>query len=154
VEMSISIQREGQFAVTWHGENATQCGAAGTQVLQYRVEIVGSDKHLNPQGFIIDNNAIHDYFIKKYRNVIDFLSCENIAMEACRDLKEMFGRGALNKVKISEIDVTISGGPLARLTASWRKPARRPTPKLAPTRNARPLSTPKAKPKANSDWGW
>jgi hypothetical protein len=129
-DMKLTIRRSGTFAVTWSGSNASQCGALGTQVLTYAVVIVGHEQHLTPEGFIIDNNDIHQYFVRTYQNVGDFESCERIAARACRDFRQMFGKGALADVKVSRIEVTISGSPTAGLTAEWEAPAERAASKV------------------------
>lgn len=110
--LEISIARSGQFTVNWSGSNAAQCGL-GPNTLNYHVRIVGDDEHLTPEGFIIDNNDIHAYFVNKYADVKDFESCERIAITACKDFCAMLGERA------RDIQVTIDGNPLAGLTARW-----------------------------------
>jgi hypothetical protein len=120
--LTLTIRRHGEFSVRFTGSNADQCGLPGTQILRYDVRIVGDEDHLTDQGFIIDNNAIHSYFLTTYDRVRDFESCERIAARACRDFKAMFGRGELRDVVAREIEVTIAGGPNAGLTAHWIAP--------------------------------
>lgn len=115
--LGITINREGQFSVRFTHSNENQCGVAGTQVLNYKVKIVGDSEHLNDRGFIVDNDDIHGYFTRTYDRVRDFKSCEHIAIEACKDLKNLCEDSG---AKVYAVDVTISGNPLAGLTASWR----------------------------------
>lgn len=119
MNLSLSIERKGQFSVRWSGSNRTQCGPEGNRTLYYAVQILGDEEHLTTEGFIIDNRAIHDYFVREYANVRDFLSCEAIACKACRDLKAMFGQGKLRNVKIHGIRVSVGGSPDAKITAAW-----------------------------------
>ena len=119
MSMSLVIERRREFAVAFSGAKATQCGAKGTQILSYRVRIGGMEKHLTSQGFIIDNNAIHDYFMAKYRAVQDFESCERIASAACRDFKAMFGQAPLELVKVRFVEVMVGGSPVAAITSRW-----------------------------------
>lgn len=121
--MSLVIERHGEFVVTFSGSNADQCGAIGTQILRYVVRISGTEEHLTDQGFIIDNNDIHAYFVHKYKKVRDFESCERIASKACMDFKNMFGKGKLAPVRVNEIMVTVGGSPFAGITATWKKDA-------------------------------
>jgi hypothetical protein len=117
--MGITINREGQFSVRHTHSSENQCGLKGTQVLTYKVKIIGDSDHLGNNGFLIDNDEIHNYFIVKYQKVREFQSCELIAVRACEALMKLCeGHGA----KVHAIDVTISGNPLAGLTASWRAP--------------------------------
>lgn len=126
--MQVAIKRSGTFPVGFPGDNPfghsrEQCGMRGqTYTLNYEVRIVGDDQHLNERGFIIDNNAIHEYFLRTYRYAEHFPSCEQIACQACKDFEKMQGKGDLKNVKFHEIDVTISAMPHAGLTASWRAP--------------------------------
>lgn len=120
--LGITINREGQFSVRYTNDASNQCGLRGTMVLNYKVKIVGDSEHLNSKGFIVDNNEIHDYFVGGFEKVVNFESCEKIAMRACEDLKRMCeDQGA----RVHAIDVTISGNPQAGLTASWRAPKQR-----------------------------
>jgi hypothetical protein len=125
MSLSLVIERHGDFAVTFKGSNASQCGALGTQILRYVVRITGSEDHLTDQGFIIDNNDIHRYFVNTYKDVQDFESCERIATKACRDFKAMFGVGPLSNVHVSEIAVTVGGSPQAGITATWKNTRRK-----------------------------
>lgn len=118
--LTLTIRRHGEFSVRFTGSNVDQCGLPGTHILRYDVRIVGDEDHLTEQGFIIDNNAIHSYFVRTYETVRDFESCERIAARACRDFKAMFGSGELADVLVREIEVTIAGGPNAGLTAHWQ----------------------------------
>lgn len=114
------IRRKGNFAVTNTGSNKNQCGPLGTQVLSYFVSIATKAYRLNGQGFIIDNNDIQNYFTKKFSNVNEFVSCENVAQTACEDFRKMFGHGSKNATKVYGICVVITGLPgTAELECSW-----------------------------------
>jgi hypothetical protein len=116
--MELTLRRKGQFAVTWTESNETQCGALGTQVLSYVVTIVGNEKCLDRQGFLIDNNVVDEYFKERYKKVARFESCERIAMTACDELRQRLG-----KAPIDLIEVSVSGSTQAQLTARWERPA-------------------------------
>ena len=114
--MKLKMERQGQFIVNWTVSATTQCGVPGNNILSYRVKLETSDKHLDPNGFIIDNNKIQEYFVQTYGKVEKFVSCELIASAACRDFRKML-------LNLWAIEVAISGNPTAAwLTAHWSKP--------------------------------
>jgi hypothetical protein len=115
--MTMTLERTGQFAVTWTESNENQCGLHGTQILTYRVKITSDTSNLNTQGFIVDNDKIQHYFDTRYKNVKEFGSCEHLAMIACKDLRLLCTKdGAIVKA----VDVEISGAPHSKLTCSWQ----------------------------------
>jgi hypothetical protein len=119
---TITLQREGVFSVQHTGSNANQCGALRTSILNYRVAITADDIVLSPQGFLVDNNRIHDYFVDTYRDIDEFVSCERIAMKARDDMLAAFQEDEdLRKVRILSIEVAVSGTPGAWLTARWAR---------------------------------
>lgn len=113
--MKLKMKRTGVFTVNPHAEAVHHCGVPRNFDLHYIVEIETSDDHLDQNGFIIDNNEVHQYFAQTYRYISVFKSCELIAMEAC----EHFCR----RVKgLDAITVSVSGRPgAAWLTSSWSR---------------------------------
>lgn len=126
MNLALAIERSGTFEVRWTGSDAQQCGVRGTRRLKYHVRIEARDKHLTPEGFIIDNQAIDRLFQRRYgaQRPRPFVSCERIASDVCRVLHRRFGRGKLRNVQITALQVTVgmAGGP-AHITASWRRDA-------------------------------
>lgn len=120
--LEVVLHREGAFDVLCTGDDSTQCGIRGTtRRLFYRVRIVGDEQHLTEEGFIIDNNEVHQYFVDKYREIEVFPSCERIVCQAVRDFKALFGKGHLENVVVNEIVVSVSGNPAAvGLQATWK----------------------------------
>lgn len=109
----LSMERTGEFSVNWTGNNSTQCGTLGQSVISYRVAIETTADKLDVNGFIIDNNEIHAYFVEHYRHVVDFESCELIATKACK-----YFHDKVNSLYM--VRVAISGNPSAAwLTAEW-----------------------------------
>lgn len=127
--LELSIRRHGQFHVAWSGDNQNQCGRSGTSILTYDVNIIGDEEHLTEQGFIIDNFEIQEFFEQRFGNVVNFPSCEHIAMQAARGLASKFGPDGvphLMKVVVHEVSVTIGNGmPGIGITARWRNPGSR-----------------------------
>lgn len=118
-DMTLRMTREGSFAYNPEARSAGHCGIPLNLVLHYRVMIETSPDHLDENGFIIDNNAVHDYFLN-HRFEPRFWSCEEIAMRAC----EYFVRHIAG---LKQIEVSISGNPNAAwLTSCWKaKPERK-----------------------------
>lgn len=86
--------------------------------MSYKVHVETSAEHLDKDGFIVDNNAIHEYFVQRYKHVQDFQSCELIAAKACDAFHKLYPA-------LSRIWVSISGNPTAAwLTAQWPMPSR------------------------------
>lgn len=120
--MKLKMTRKGRFSV-WadketHREN--QCGHLDTDIFSFEVEITGSHKSLNQQGFLVDNNEIVTWFAEHYgyerSEALEVLpSCERIAMSACDHIKELVR-------DCKKVVVRISGnGGDAWLESEWRK---------------------------------
>lgn len=107
--MIITIKRKGSFPVGWTHSHDHQCGQKGTSILHFKVEIQAKHIDLNPNGWIIDNNDIVRYFEEKYKHVKDFLSCEHISMQACRDLYQIIRDGGARARHIAVSTTGISG---------------------------------------------
>lgn len=133
--MKLKMERTGKFTVIWKTDATTQCGQTGNNILDYKVVLETSDKHLDQHGFIIDNNRVHAYFVKKYGNVEKFVSCELIAAEACRTFRK-------HMPNLYSISVSISGNPNAAwLTAHWSRTEEEATPLPTPTYNIKKASS-------------
>lgn len=119
-DILLTIRRKGSFVVNHTGSNANQCGMKGTTILNYAVSLVTSPRHLNKQGFIIDNMAIQQYFVAKYKTVKTFPSCEKLAMIACRDFRDMFSDNSDTADELFGACVIITGAPgAAELECMW-----------------------------------
>lgn len=111
-DLTLSLEREGEFSVRWTESNDTQCGPTKlTDIMIYKAKITMNGAMLDDNGFIVDNMFIHYYFLEKYKEVRIFESCERIAIAACKDLKEKIGE------RLMAVEVMIAGTPQARLTA-------------------------------------
>lgn len=119
--MKLTLTRKGSFTVGECHDDTTQCGMRGSRNLHYSVAITSTERQLDSQGFIIDNNEIQRYFDEQYRKVARFLSCEEIACAACEGLKKLVGSR-----RCRSIAVTIAPyGTPAGLTAEWSASPRR-----------------------------
>jgi hypothetical protein len=113
--MKLTLQRQGTFSVGECGDDTTQCGMRGSRKLNYHVSISSTEKQLDEQGFIIDNNEIQQYFDAKFYSVDRFLSCEQIACQATMDLRKLVGARRCKSVAVTIAPVGIPAG----LTAEW-----------------------------------
>ena len=113
---TITIEREGTFAVRWTHSHAKQCGSYGSNVFHFRVAIKGSAARMNKNGWFIDNNDIPAYFKRVYGRVRDFVSCENVVRNACRDFAAFCGKQGSHPEKIT---VSIQGIAGSWITCEW-----------------------------------
>ena len=90
------------------GSDANQCMDRGVRDFPYRVQIEGDPNALNGQGFILDRHEVYKYFREKYTIVQDLPSCEEMAIQACKDLAVL----AKGHAKVIRVDI---GGA----TAEW-----------------------------------
>lgn len=113
--MILDIERGGYFIVHVDAESRNKCGTPDNHVLHYKVKIETTSDNLDHNGFIIDNNEIHDYFVWTYRYASAFESCEKIAMAACEEFRSRV-------IGCKKVAVSISGNPAnAWLTCSWER---------------------------------
>lgn len=117
--ITVSIYREGTFAVHWTGQNQHQCGNIGTRILGYRVRITAPNDRLDHRGFILDNQDIPEYFERVYQPCVHFESCETVAQRAVNDLLQLFVLGSACATQVYTIDVEISGIPGSWIGAHW-----------------------------------
>ena len=115
----ISIQRSGSFAVGWKHSHSHQCGHYGDSVLRFDVDIRGFVFEMGPDGWLCDNNEITSYFVNKYQEVKDFLTCEHIARVAVHDMRVIVQK---NKSFPRYIRVSISGIEHSTITVRWAEP--------------------------------
>lgn len=116
---TLKMRRIGKFHVGNVLDDSTQCGIRGTREMEYRVELEMSREHLTPEGFIIDNFAIQQYFDSKYNQDMEKLpSCETIACQAVEDFCTLVPN-------CTRIAVNIDGTGFAGLEAEYINPARR-----------------------------
>lgn len=117
-DLTLRLEREGSFAYNPSASDAGRCGTPKNLVLHYRVLLEVASDGLDRNGFIIDNNLVHDYF-RHYESETRFWSCEEIAMRACEHFAYRLHRP-------TKIEVSISGNPNAAwLTSCWQAKSER-----------------------------
>lgn len=116
---TLRLERNGDWIVTASGDRSRKCGPPAENHMAYRVFVECPDDALDADGFVIDHNEIQAYFERTFGHVVDFPSCERIAVKAIRDLHElMVSRGS----RPCGIEVTVAAFGAAGITAHW--PAR------------------------------
>jgi hypothetical protein len=115
---SFRMKREGQFLANW-STLATKCGPATAQpIYQYTCDIV-TGPSLDEQGFIIDNLAVHQYFVDTYGKApLPAVSCERMAAHAVKSIKAACKKIGL---PLHSVAVAVSGMSGAWLTAEWHQ---------------------------------
>lgn len=124
--MKLQITRTGTFIVSPDARPEHVCGTLNNHILHYQVLIESTPEYLDHHGFIIDNNAIHDYFVSTYQRCSKFRSCEWIAMRACEHFSTLV-------TGCTRVRVQISGNPTAAWLTAEYVPVH-PKPTLSPER--------------------
>lgn len=110
----LTLRRSGSFEVGWQTHKA-QCGAYGERMMTFDVTVRGRETDC-PQGWLMDNNDVPNYFARKYRRVRVFKSCEQIASVAIDDLRRVCNK---YKAKPLYIRVAVSGIKLSEIACEW-----------------------------------
>jgi hypothetical protein len=117
--MILTLEREGEFETKGMVETQTKCGPLGLQKYSYAVKIEATDESLSPEGFIIENGRVHNYFITRYASGKGFaaVSCEEMARRAAMEIGKQLVK---ERISVTAVICTIKGSNNARLTAHWR----------------------------------
>lgn len=118
--MCIKLERAGTFeAKASYGPAAVKCDLADQHTYRYFVRITGSDRRLSPEGFLVENSRVHDYFITHYAsgNPWPVRSCELMARKAARDIGKML---AEEGISIEKVECALGGSNGAMLWAIWK----------------------------------
>lgn len=118
--MNLCLEREGEFRPQGMIETSDRCGQMGVMLFKYHVKIDATDEALSPEGFIIENSRVHNYFITRYCTGRRFVasSCERMAAKAAMDIGKTLIK---EKISVTSVQVTITGSNSARLTAVWKR---------------------------------
>ena len=117
--MFVTLSRKGLFQVPYMQHTPHQCGSMETRAYDYEVSIRADADELNPEGFIINNESIQEYFEKKYGTLASPWpadSCENLARVAAREIA-ILCRNAGTRVLCVECMLLGSNG--AEIRARW-----------------------------------
>lgn len=114
-DFMLLLERSGQFSVRYSDNNKNQCGPTReTDIMDYCMKLTMSGAALDKHGFTVDNMFIQEYFHNKYKLIPEFQSCERIAIQACKDMKESIGD------RLLAVECMISGFAEAKITASCK----------------------------------
>ena len=113
---SLKIVREGQFLAKWTS-TATKCGPETAQPIYEYTCTVECLPSLDPNGFVLDNQDIHAYFVKTYgTKPLPAVSCERMAIHA---VKTLVRKCISISLAVTRISVSVSGTKGAWLTAEF-----------------------------------
>jgi hypothetical protein len=118
--MNLSLEREGEFEPVGMRENNHRCGPIGSMRYRYHVKIDATDESLSPEGFIIENGRVQEYFVSNYCSgkEWDALSCELMAARAAVDLGLIL---VAEDISVLRVTVTVFGSNNAKLMATWER---------------------------------
>lgn len=105
---TLTMRRQGEFEATVMGSD--HCGIANhnTQLkLKYAVMIECTTTSRDRRGFLFDQLTVHNYFLTLQYEI---RSCENMAVDAARDLMNLI-HTENPKCKVRSIQVVISAAP-------------------------------------------
>jgi hypothetical protein len=117
----LQLLREGTFdakGLVIPAERPYKCGNLDTTSYAYAVRIKADGRKLTPEGFIIENTAIHGYFVQTFGTESkpwEAISCENMAQKAADDLCAML---LASGIGVEEVEVTLVGSHGARIIAT------------------------------------
>lgn len=114
--MRLAMTRRGEVEVAWTPFNENQCGLRrekpAPSKLWYEVVIDGDSRHLDPQGFIVDQFEIHRVFLDHFTKIEVFPSCEGVSSTACRELWRRLGPECPEGQRVWRVVVTVGAiGP-------------------------------------------
>jgi hypothetical protein len=118
--MNLCLEREGTFEPKNMREHDNRCGHVGLMLYNYAVRIDATDEKLSPEGFVIENGRVHNYFITRYCSGKPHVavSCERMAVRAAMEI----GRTLVKEgISVHTVTCTIEGSNKARLTAIWKR---------------------------------
>lgn len=120
----LKINRHGTFKIAPEQDTMSQCGREAIREYGYHVTIEATDKKLTPEGFVMDNFLIFDYFRRVYvENKSPCLSCEKMALDCLDYFQGLFKIDPkLKEIDVRRIYVKIQGTDVSFIEAEWCKP--------------------------------
>lgn len=123
MQETLTMRRQGEFGATVMGLD--HCGIANhntQQKMKYEVMIECTSTSRDHRGFLFDQLTVHNYFLTLQYEV---RSCENMAVDAARDLMNLI-HAENPKCKVRSIQVVISAAPyFAEMRYLCEAPARK-----------------------------
>lgn len=122
--MTLSVNRTGSFTVKSCQFTEEQCGNEKERKYSFEVRVEASNESLSPDGFVVDNQVLYEYFRERYEGRRDPVrSCETVAQEAVEYFLKWFSSGEPWRaaVKLKRIAVMVRGHESSFITAEWTK---------------------------------
>ena len=120
--MLINLERSGKFHAATMVPNPHKCAAMRTRTYQYHVRIEASDKTLTPEGFLINNERLQEYFDTRFGHKApkwDAISCEHMALTSASELSQIM----LNEgIDVQCVECRILGSNGATIKGIWTNP--------------------------------
>jgi hypothetical protein len=117
----LEITRGGKFFAKHMINTSKKCGAMSNRSYEYFVRICATDHKLTPEGFIINNEYIQEFFNRRFGKLArpyHAKSCEHLAIQAARELAYLVKLGG---VVCQMVEVTIRGSNGARIMYRWEE---------------------------------
>jgi hypothetical protein len=117
--MLIKLTRSGRFHAKTMRPTPHKCAAMRTRTYPYWVSIQATDKQLTPEGFLINNERIAEYFDTRFGHKApewDAISCENMALIACRELASIMLNDGID---VQCVECQILGSNGAEIKGIW-----------------------------------
>lgn len=122
-DIKVSINRQGEFTLTNALIGKPQCGTQGVRHYKYHVKICATNKAFTPDGFVIDNAEVDNYFKDKYQDktmAVD--SCEVMVCDAISHFRKLFAEDEhLKQVELVSVYVRIHGADISFIEGEWHK---------------------------------
>jgi hypothetical protein len=119
--MLVSLTRSGRFHARTMRPNEHKCAAMRTKTYPYEVRLEATDAQLSPEGFLFNNERVQEYFDTRFGEQApawDAISCENMALTACRELAGIM----LNEgIDVQCVECLIIGSNKAEIRGIWKK---------------------------------
>jgi hypothetical protein len=118
--MYLILERAGTFKASTMISTTSKCGAMAMNTYNYRVRIQATSQVLTPQGYVINNEEIQNFFDERFGEKAKpwmACSCENMAQQSCKELTAIL---RMRKIRLKLIRVTLEGSNGALITAEWK----------------------------------
>lgn len=122
--MLLRVNREGSFEVTAEQCTDNNCGSLERKNFRYEVMIEATNENLTPEGFVMENQWIDDWFRDTYEvKKLPCESCEIMAQKAVNHFLDMFNDASLptSAVKVTKIVVRVHGASISFIEAEWKR---------------------------------
>lgn len=122
-KMILSIRRAGSVRASKMIPNTHKCAAMRTKVYKYEVVVVGTNRRLSPEGYLLNNERVQEFFEVRFGAKApqpwDAVSCEMMAQISAEEICSMLVAEGIDVITVT---VTITGSNGAKITATCPAP--------------------------------